>query len=66
MTVVQLLAAQGAAVERVVFHHGAGDGVAPVREAVSVLEMMGEARETDAVVSALEGMEFEWGVSDGN
>jgi len=69
MTVLQILAAEMAGLERVVFHTGAASGVAAINDAKRVFEadlITGSPMSADELIELIDAIGFEWGVSDGN
>ena len=76
MSLLQILAANIAGVDRIVFHTGDAKSFAPVEAAVSILDhlfggALGERPPQDPVflsqiLSVIQQLEMQWGVSDGN
>lgn len=67
MVLLQLLAARLAGVGGVVFHAFDAAGAKTFAEAAALLDRLAaEHRSADAVVTAVVGRAFRWGVSDGN
>jgi hypothetical protein len=68
MALLQVVAAEMAGLDRLVFHTGGRGGDAPLEKAVDLLRGIesGGRIATRALVEELVGMGFEWGVSDGN
>jgi len=68
MALLQLVGANMAGLERVVFHTGGRGGDAPLARAAGIVADLGSGGpiETGDLVEALVGMRFGWGVSDGN
>jgi hypothetical protein len=68
MSVLQVLAAQMAGLDRLVFHTGAPGGEGPISEALSLLEALGTATPmaTRDMLAAIDAHGFRWGFSDGN
>ncbi|MFI5460029.1 MAG: hypothetical protein ACHRXM_31810 [Isosphaerales bacterium] len=69
MTVLQILAAEMAGLERVVFHTGAASGVAAINDAKRLFEadlITGSPMTVDELIELIDAIGFEWGVSDGN
>lgn len=70
MTLLQLIAARLAGVDRLVFHTGDPSGLRSFHEASAILGAEIWPREAcprvGAMVEGIEAMGFEWGVSDGN
>jgi hypothetical protein len=68
MALLQLVAAEMAGLDRIVFHTGGPGGEAPFEEASRILLDMssGERLVTGDLVDQVAGMKFMWGVSDGN
>jgi hypothetical protein len=67
MPLIQMIAACGSGVARLVFH--SGPDIAGYDTALKLLEELlpvGQEVDLDQLLSQLEGMGFEWGVSDGN
>jgi hypothetical protein len=65
MTMIQMLAARLAGIERLVYHTFDATGSEAWREGKARVEAMGETK-VEEIVNALTGMRFMWGVSDGN
>ena len=63
MALLQVAAARLASVDRLVFHFGDEAGRRPVEEAQALLP---ESGPPSAFIDSVMGMNFEWGVSDGN
>ncbi len=66
MSVLQILAAEMAGLERLVFHTGMPGGDAALAEGLALLAGHPEAIETRSMIDRLHSHGFEWGVSDGN
>jgi Poly (ADP-ribose) glycohydrolase (PARG), Macro domain fold len=69
MAMLQAFAARMAGLERLVFHTGApGGGDAPVADALGRIAVLtdGQPTATEALLAAIDGMGFRWGVGDGN
>ena len=69
MTALQVLAAEMAGLERVVFHTGDASGVAAIDAARRLFEagpITGSPVETRELIERIHAIGFEWGVSDGN
>jgi hypothetical protein len=69
MAMLQVLAAQMAGVERLVFHAVGAAGLGPLEAARSLIEehlARTSPGDTGTVIERITGMGFEWGVSDGN
>ena len=69
MAMLQILAAEMAGLERVVFHTGSGSGAEDLEAARSQCAqvLLGEPRvETNRVIERIAALGFEWGISDGN
>ena len=69
MTTLQMIAAEMAGVERIVFHTGDPSGAAAIREMRRLFEMDlvgGSAIAVRELIRRIEAAGFEWGVSDGN
>ncbi len=69
MAILQAIAAQMAGLDRLVFHVGHPDGMAPLEEALRVMrEDFGAAGRlpTPDLIDRIAAAGFEWGVSDGN
>ncbi|MBW4620767.1 MAG: hypothetical protein KME17_15605 [Cyanosarcina radialis HA8281-LM2] len=70
MALLQLLAARMAGIDRLVFHTGEAKGSKNLATAREILDRdlapIGSAIELSALMRAIQAMEFQWGVSDGN
>ena len=69
MTTLQVIAAEMAGVERIVFHTGDPSGAAAIREMRRMFEMdlaVGSAMAVPELIRRINALGFEWGVSDGN
>lgn len=68
MALLQVIAADMAGLDRLVFYTGGQGGEAPLDKALGILANLdaGGPIETRALIEELVGMRFEWGVSDGN
>ena len=68
MALLQVIAAEMAGIDQLVFHVGATSGRGPLDEALEILRMdlpPGSAK-THMFIDRIASMGFEWGVSDGN
>jgi hypothetical protein len=70
MSLLQLLAARLAQVNHLVFHTGDARGIDNLATAQQILEQdlapAGSHIEVSALITEIEAMRFQWGVSDGN
>jgi hypothetical protein len=69
MTMLQVLAAGAAGVDRLVFHTVSAEGAAPFEDALEVVRGKLAAEGplgADALIDRIDAMAFEWGTSDGN
>lgn len=68
MALLQVVAARMAGLERLVFHTGAPGGDVPIADAQGLIAELVrvEAIATGALLAAIDGQGFRWGVSDGN
>jgi len=65
---IELIEAQMAGLDRLVFHTGTVGGGAPLAEALRVLreDLSGASMATTDVIAHIDSMAFQWGHSDGN
>jgi hypothetical protein len=66
MTLIQLLAADMAGVDRLVLHIGAPSGRTNVERAQDLARDLATATSAAELIARIEALGFEWGVSDGN
>ena len=69
MTTLQILAAEMAGLERVVFHTGDASGVAAINDVKRLFEVdlsAGPPVGIRDLIGRIHAIGFEWGVSDGN
>ena len=68
MAPLQVVAAEMAGVDRLVFHAGGPGGEAPLAKALGILADFGSGGriEPRVLLEELVGIGFEWGMSDGN
>jgi hypothetical protein len=66
MTLLQLLAAQLAGVDRLIYYVGDPSGRAPVDRALALARDLLMVTDTDTLVGRIVALELEWGNSDGN
>jgi hypothetical protein len=69
MTILQIIAAEMAGMDRIVFHTGDSSGDAAIDEARQLFEedlVNGSPVSVRALMTRIESIGFEWGVSDGN
>lgn len=69
MSLLQVLAAEMAGVDRLVFHTVTPDGGGPLADALGIVRAeLGAAGElaADELIDCIDAMAFEWGTSDGN
>lgn len=66
MTVLQIVAAEAAGIDRLVYHTVDRDGLAPAGDAAALAdEMLSGPRRTEELIDAIDALGFEWGVGDG-
>ena len=66
MTLVQLLAADMAGVDRLVFHVGDPSGRTSVERALALAPDLATATSAAELIARIEALGLAWGVSDGN
>lgn len=67
MSLLQVIAAGAAGVDRLAFHTVSAEGESPLAEALGIARQLGEggALTPEALVDRIDAMAFEWGTTDG-